>query len=144
MIMLENFYDLINRNAQVTLVNARYHTNLFIGNVRDIPDEYSICLVEDFNMSDRGHLVFKLKVPNKRPEGNRWQEGTMRVKENIYHFWVKCFREGSEFGIEGGRISKLMLQRKGQTVCNYDRGWDVHPVDEEAQIALEILLQQYN
>ena len=43
-----------------------------------------------------------------------------------------------------GRISKLTLQRKEQTVCNYDRGWDVKPVDEETQIALEILLQQYN
>ena len=43
-----------------------------------------------------------------------------------------------------GVISKLTLQRKEQTVCNYDRGWDVKPVDDETEIALEVLLQQYN
>lgn len=144
MIKLENFYDLISRNAQVTLVNTRYRTNIFTGSARDIPDEYSDCPVEDFSMNDSGHLTFKIKVKETRPAGNGWKEGTMRVGSGIYHYWVKSYDEGSEFGIDGGRISKLMLKRKGEIVCNYDRGWDVKPVDEETEIALEIMRREFN
>ena len=144
MITLENFYDLISRNAQVTLVNTRYRTNIFTGSVRDIPDEYSACPVEDFSMNDSGHLTFKIKVKETRPAGNGWTEGTMRVGNGIYHYWVKSFAEGSKYGIDGGRISKLMMKRKGEIVCNYDRGWDVEPVDEETEIALEIMRREFN
>ena len=31
-----------------------------------------------------------------------------------------------------------------EIVCNYDRGWDVEPVDDNTRIALEILLYDYN
>ena len=27
-----------------------------------------------------------------------------------------------------------MLKRNGEIVCNYDRGWDVQPVDEDTLI----------
>ena len=57
---------------------------------------------------------------------------------------MKQFDEGSEFGIDGGRISKLMLKRNGKIECNYDRGWDVKPSDPDAQLALEILLHGEN
>ena len=70
MIKLENFYDLISRNAQVTLVNTRYRTNIFTGSARDIPDEYSDCPVEDFSMNDSGHLTFKIKVNDYIASGN--------------------------------------------------------------------------
>ena len=144
MITLEHFYDLISRNAQVTLVNTRYRTNIFTGSARDIPDEYSACPVEDFSMNDSGHLTFKIRVKETRHAGNGWKEGTMRIGSGIYHYWVKSYDEGSEFGIDGGRISKLMLKRKGEIVCNYDRGWDVEPVDEETEIALEIMRREFN
>ena len=45
---------------------------------------------------------------------------------------------------DGGRISKLMLKRDGKIVCNYDRGWDVEPIDENTQLALELLLHSEN
>lgn len=73
-----------------------------------------------------------------------WKEGTLGVKKDIFHYWVKQYEEPSQFGIEGGRVSKLMLKRKGQIVCNYDRGWDTRPVDENTEIALRILLKDYN
>ena len=53
-----------------------------------------------------------------------WKEGSIRVNGDIFHYWIKQYEEGSEWGIEGGRISKLMLKRDGKIVCNYDRGWD--------------------
>lgn len=73
-----------------------------------------------------------------------YKEGAMKVRNSIFKFWVKHFDEGSCFGIDNGCISKLLIRRNGETVCNYDRGWDVHPVDEDTQIALEILKKEYN
>ena len=79
-----------------------------------------------------------------------WSEGTIGVKSDdgkytAVHYWCKHFDEPSEeYGIDGGRISKLMLKRNGEIVCNYDRGWDVQPVDEDTQFAYEILLHTEN
>ena len=38
-----------------------------------------------------------------------WKEGSLRVNGDIFHYWMKQYEEGSQFGIDGGRISKLML-----------------------------------
>ena len=73
-----------------------------------------------------------------------WKEGSIRLHDSIFHYWMKQYDEGSEYGIDGGRISKLMIKCEGRTVCNYDRGWDVKPTGENAKIALEILLKDYN
>ena len=73
-----------------------------------------------------------------------WREGTIINNKKGYRYWVKHFDEGSRFGIDGGRISKLMIRRSGETVCNYDRGWDIKPVDEDTEFALAILMKDYN
>lgn len=72
-----------------------------------------------------------------------WREGSIKVHDSIIHYWVKCYENGSEFGIDEGRISKLMLKRNGKIIANYDRGWDIEPVDEDAEIALAILLLEH-
>lgn len=73
-----------------------------------------------------------------------WREGSIKVKNGIFHYWVKSYEEGSMYGINGGRISKLTLKRDGKIVCNYDRGWDIEPADEDTETALAILMKQYN
>ena len=73
-----------------------------------------------------------------------WKEGALKVRNSVFKFWVKYFDEGSQYGIENGRISKLMLKRDGVTVCNYDRGCDILPVDDDAETALKILKLEYN
>ena len=73
-----------------------------------------------------------------------WKEGSIKINGSIFHYWMKQYAEGSQYGIEGGRISKLMLKRDGEIVCNYDRGWDVRPNDPDTQLALEILLHTEN
>ena len=73
-----------------------------------------------------------------------WKEGSLRVNGDIFHYWMKQYDEGSEWGIDGGRISKLMLKRNGKIVYNYDRGLDVAPVDKNTAFALEILLHSEN
>ena len=73
-----------------------------------------------------------------------WKEGSIKVHDIIIHYWVKCYEKSSEFGIDKGRISKLMLKRKEEIIANYDRGWDIEPVDEDTEIALAILLLEHN
>jgi len=67
-----------------------------------------------------------------------WKEGSLKIHNSIFHYWMKVYEEGSQFGIDGGRISKLMLKRDGKVVCNYDRGWDIEPADSDTQLALEL------
>ena len=78
-----------------------------------------------------------------------WTQGTIGVKDSngrmvSVTFWVKHYEEESLFGIENGRISKLMLKQDGRVVYNYDRGEDVEPQTSEAEKALAILLHEYN
>lgn len=73
-----------------------------------------------------------------------WKEGGIKVRNSVFKYFLKHYEEPSQFGIDEGRISKLTLKRNGQTACNYDRGWDVLPVDEDTEIALKILKQEYN
>ena len=56
-----------------------------------------------------------------------WKHG----EYNGFSWCIKVFDEGSRFGINNGRISKLWIQRKQnrEEVANYDRGWDVKPFD---------------
>ena len=54
----------------------------------------------------------------KENHGN-WKIGTI----NGIAFQAKVYDEGSEFGIDGGKISKLWIQ----DICNYNREWDERP-----------------
>lgn len=80
-----------------------------------------------------------------------WHEGTIGIPVGkdgmkVAHYWVKAFDEPSHWGINGGKISKLMIKIDGKIVANYDRGWDIEPdeEDQQANIALYICLDQYN
>lgn len=73
-----------------------------------------------------------------------WKEGSILIGGKGYRYWVKQYDEGSQFGINGSRISKLMITRGGEIVCNYDRGWVIKPVDEDTEFMLAILMKDYN
>lgn len=78
-----------------------------------------------------------------------WHEGAIGIptangKRVTALYWVKAYDEGSEYGIEEGKISKMEIRINGQTVCNYDRGWDIEPETEEAIMAYSILMHEYN
>lgn len=77
-----------------------------------------------------------------------WKEGTIGVpnkdgKYTAVHYSAKFFDEDSIYGINEGRISKLELRQDGKTVYNYDRGLDIPPQTAEAEMALAILLKEY-
>ena len=68
-----------------------------------------------------------------------WTQGTIGVKDSngrmvSVSYWIKHYEEPSEeYGISGGRISKLMLKQDGRVVYNYDRGEDIKPQTPEAE-----------
>ena len=80
-----------------------------------------------------------------------WSFGPVETKSGkVYRFQVKHFKNGSQFGIDGGRVSKLWIAwTDDQGVChvaaNYDRGWDVKPEEgSEDWEAVTIVLGRYN
>lgn len=69
-----------------------------------------------------------------------WQTGTV----GDYKFEAKVYDEGSDYGIDAGRISKLQVKDKdNKTVAAYDRGWDVKPTDARAEKAVYDIKQYY-
>lgn len=146
MIRLAKFYGLISRNAHVTLTNTRMDASLYEGTVDGIPDEFDDCEVADFAVSNEGDFLFKLSIKSraKTPEDRLWHEGTLKFTTDVFHYWYKQYDTPSEYGIDGGRISKLTIKRDGDTVCNYDRGWDIRPADTESLMALEVILRTQN
>lgn len=69
-----------------------------------------------------------------------WTTGRL----NGYDYQVKNYSEGSVYGINEGRISKLHISKDGLTIVNFDRGWDIEPVDAEVRAVYEALLKTYN
>ena len=82
-----------------------------------------------------------------------WVKGHFYINGIRYLFNAKVFEQGSEFGINGGRISKLWIVKDitinpwnyfvNCPVVNYDRGWDVEPRDENDIRALNYVLNLY-
>ena len=69
-----------------------------------------------------------------------WTSG----KIDGFCFEIKHFEEGSEFGIDGGRISKLWIGKGGREYAHYSRGWDIYPTDPEAVKVYNEILKMYN
>ena len=48
-----------------------------------------------------------------------WSKGEIEIEGTKVQYWVKHYEEGSEFGIDGGRISKLECRANGKTILHY-------------------------
>lgn len=77
-----------------------------------------------------------------------WHEGTIGIPMEDggsvkVRYQAKVYDTGSQYGINGGRISKLLLLADGECVAAYDRGWSVKPTCEAAKLALSILMNDY-
>lgn len=61
MITLSKFYELISRNATVTLASPKLDVTYFKGGIKNIPDCYDDCTVVDFTVSDDGDFLFRIE-----------------------------------------------------------------------------------
>ena len=73
-----------------------------------------------------------------------YPHGTIQIENETYTYDAKHFDAPSEYGIEGGRISKLGIRKGREVVLNYDRGWVIEPETEGAQLALLAICQKLN
>lgn len=102
--------------------------------------------------SPTGNLeVLESFVDVKKVDGN-WVIGTVKgYGHGTAEIHMKLFAEGSEFGIEDGRISKLSIftykkpedrnTSKRKMQVNYDRGWDVKPKEKFFQLFVNQLVK---
>jgi len=69
-----------------------------------------------------------------------WVRGV--VDDSEYRFTAKLYDEGSVFGIDDGRVSKLHIYNNvGETIVHYDRGWNEEPSTREAWKVLRAVLE---
>ena len=73
-----------------------------------------------------------------------WKSGAMLIHGKVYKFQVKIYKVGSQYGIDGGKISKLWISCEDMVVASYERGWDVKPSSKGAELAVAILIQEHN
>jgi hypothetical protein len=74
---------------------------------------------------------------------NPYPSSKFAIDGEEYEYCAKVYDTGSEYGIDGGRVSKLQIKRGGTEIVAYDRGWDVEPVDYGAEQALQHVLDLY-
>lgn len=92
-------------------------------------------------MKANNNGLVEVKCETRKVGGN-WVTiiaGDMKV-------YILCFEEPSEeYGIDGGRISKLTIRDKNNRwLCNYDRGWDKKPTTKKAKEVLDTIVTLYN
>ena len=75
-----------------------------------------------------------------------WDIGEIKIGRKVISYQVKHYEEGSRFGIEGGRISKLWLFDKADrtVLASYERGWDKKPRTAAARKAYAMLIKEFN
>jgi hypothetical protein len=57
---------------------------------------------------------------------------------------MKSYDSPSEFGINEGRISKLIIKKDGRILFSFERGVDVDKMDDGARDLYEYLMDEFN
>jgi len=85
----------------------------------------------------------KMKNTNYEIKAKQARQGWIDGTINGHTFQAKVYDEGSEFGINEGRVSKLWVRDEAgrQTIMNYERGWDVRPKTAAHRHLLAALLE---
>ena len=74
-----------------------------------------------------------------------WKKGSIKIGNQIFTYYAKVYGEPSEdYGIEGGKVSKLEIRLGDFPVARYDRGWDIESETEAAQMAVAAILHNFN
>lgn len=107
---------------------------------------------EDRGFGDwaKGHAT----VVSKKEIEECGESGSMPPSGRLFTFTCKHFCEGSEYGIDNGKVSKLSISLGERGDCsfaatcllNYDRGWDVkmEETKREMDAAYEAILRTFN
>jgi len=75
--------------------------------------------------------------------GGAWYVGRV----GGYHFEALVFAEPSQYGMDGGQVSKLYLWaagprgKRGESLAVYERGWELEPEEDVRQV-VEMLVAE--
>lgn len=74
-----------------------------------------------------------------------WSKGILEIDGVKVEYQVKHFEEGSVFGIDEGKVSKLFCYIGRKEIISYDRGdWDKKPTTAVSRKAYKALLEKFN
>jgi len=86
----------------------------------------------------------RIRITSKHAglSGGTWYVGRVDGK----HFETLVFTEASQYGIDGGQVSKLYLwegqkRKRGETLAVYERGWEQEPGEDVCPV-VEFLVQE--
>lgn len=82
---------------------------------------------DDKPVTNKADVIVEITADTRQIDG--WVQGIAKYQNYTYEFCAKVFDEGSEYGINGGRVSKLGVKGRMMPIINYDRGWDLKPED---------------
>jgi hypothetical protein len=87
--------------------------------------------------TDAGSPEITITTRGRSLSGGEWYVGRV----GSYWFEALVFTEPSQYGIDGGQVSKLCLldaprKRDGRELACYDRGWDLRPAEAQVQEAM--------
>lgn len=75
-----------------------------------------------------------IEITSDTRQIDAWVQGIIKSQNDTYEFCAKVFDEGSEYGINKGRVSKLHIRCGRVDIVKYDRGWDIKPETEYKSI----------
>jgi len=89
--------------------------------------------------------------PQKQPAGIKITSDTRKINhwvkgsggDNIT-FVAKVFDDGSEYGIDNGRVSKLEIRKDNEIIISYERGWDNEPTNAEHKKIYQAVMKKLN
>lgn len=71
--------------------------------------------------------------------------GIKRVRQSYMQYRLTQAKENSDYGIDGGRITKLILNDpENNILCKYDKAWKQWPAEYDVKMILMFLKKDYN
>jgi hypothetical protein len=92
----------------------------------------------------RTEMSMGIKVTSRHSGigGGTWYIGRV----GTYHFQALVFAEPSQYGIDGGQVSKFYLldkprKKSGKELAVYDRGWELEPAEADRPVVETLLAE---
>jgi hypothetical protein len=88
------------------------------------------------------NMQIKVTRTHRGPSGGTWYVGRVDGR----HFEALVFAEPSQYGIDGGQVSKLYAwdgpkKKVGNEIAVFERGWELEP-SEEVRPVVEFLVRE--
>ena len=99
-------------------------------------------LVKEAIIKEEGEVDVELDLSNRNADA--WSNGTAIANGKTYKVSIKHFDGPSQFGIDGGKISKLWISNGDVELAFYDRDWVTKPRSKIAKAIVNKLLEEFN